>query len=143
MDSAGGLENCLNFLKGNSDEQRLVGLLLATKYVKGDEKSSVIQIFDAVGIQFINRLLKSAFCRVPGLAASDEIIERIPTLLEVLKKRPKETVLTDCLKCLIGIASASDQGQFSLKKAGALPVLLDYLATFKSGLITYYYRTCH
>ncbi|MCO5553777.1 hypothetical protein L7F22_007303 [Adiantum nelumboides] len=154
QDSAAGLENCLNFLKGNSDEQRLVGLLLATKYVKGDEKSSVIQIFDADGIQFINRLLKSgihgtteqeeaylqlaisvlsAFCRVPELAASDEITEKIPTLLEVLKKRPKATILTDCLECLIGIASASDQGQFSLKKAGALPMLLDCLATFKSG----------
>ncbi|KAI5060185.1 hypothetical protein GOP47_0024605 [Adiantum capillus-veneris] len=154
QDSAGCLENCLSFLKGNNDEQRLVGLLLATKYVQGDDTSSVVQIFDAVGIQFINRLLNSgvqgtaeqkeayvqlsisvlsAFCRVPELAASDEITEKIPTLLEILKKRPKDTILVDCLECLIGISAASDQGKVSIKKAGALSVLMECLARSSSG----------
>ena len=57
--SFGGLEKCITLLKGSNDEQRLVGLLLATKYVQGNDKDSVRKIFNAVGAQFINRLLKS------------------------------------------------------------------------------------
>lgn len=154
QDSAGGLENCLKFLKGNSDEQRLVGLLLATKYVQGDDKSSILQIFNAIGVQFINRLLKSglhgateqeeayvqlatsvlsAFCRVPELAALDDLIEKIPTLLEILKRGSKDTILADCLECLLGIASASEKGIFALGKAGAFSVLMNCLTNSHSG----------
>ena len=57
--SFGGLEKCITLLKGSNDEQRLVGLLLATKYVQGNDKDSVRKIFNAVGVQFINRLLRS------------------------------------------------------------------------------------
>lgn len=158
QDSAGGLENCLKFLKGTSDEQRLVGLLLATKYVQGDDKDSILQIFDAIGVQFINRLLKSgvyvsnqgtkeqeepyvqlaisvlsAFCRIPELAASDEIIDKIPILLEIFRRRLKDTIMADCLECLLGIASASKKGSLFLQQSAAFPLLLECLSSPELG----------
>lgn len=158
QDSAEGLKNCLKYLKGNSDEQRLVGLLLATKYVQGDDKESILQIFDAIGVQFINRLLKSgvyvssqgtkeqeepyvqlaisvlsAFCRIPELAASDEIVEKIPIILEIFRKRLKDTIMADCLECLLGIASASKKGSLFLQQSSAFPVLLECLTSPELG----------
>ncbi|GBG82437.1 hypothetical protein CBR_g34813 [Chara braunii] len=56
---AGSLHECLALLRGSSDEQRLVGLLLATKFVSGPDESAIRAIFDAVGFEFINRLCKS------------------------------------------------------------------------------------
>ncbi|KAH7372662.1 hypothetical protein KP509_17G015300 [Ceratopteris richardii] len=152
QDSAGGLESCLNLLRGNIDEQRLVGLLLATKLIKGEDSGAIVQIFNAMGVNFITRLLKSgthgskeeesyvqlamsvfsAFCRVPELAASKEIIEMIPTLLEILRKWPEGNASADCLDCLLGIASASEQGINALRKSGVFPLLMDSLTRFKS-----------
>lgn len=64
--AAGSLEECLKLLKGNIDEQRLVGLLLATKFVSGNNVEAVRQVFDAVGIQFINRLLETGAVIFPS-----------------------------------------------------------------------------
>lgn len=154
QDTAGGLESCLKFLKGRSDEQRMVGLLLATKYVQGDDKDSILQVFNAMGVQFINRLLKSgvqvttqrtkeqeepyiqlamsvlsAFCRLPELASSDEIIDKIPTLLDILRRKLVDPIMADCLECLLGIGSASNKGLFYLQESGALPLLMEYLSS--------------
>lgn len=71
---AGSLEECLRLLRSNTDEQRLVGLLLATKFVEGGDSSAVGQVFDAVGFSFIDRLLRSASLDPSqgALAAADD-----------------------------------------------------------------------
>lgn len=154
MDSDENLEHCLQFLKGSTDEQRMVGLLLATKYVQGDNKDSILQVFDAMGVQFINRLLKSglcltssetlveeepyvqlalsvlsAFCRVPELASLDEIINKIPILLDILKKKPADPVVVDCCEILLGIGSASQKGLLCLQQSRAFSIVTSYLST--------------
>lgn len=53
------LEDCLKLLKGVRDEQRLAGLLLVTKFCKGDDHSSLHRVYDAVGPFFLDRLLKT------------------------------------------------------------------------------------
>lgn len=53
------LEDCLKLLKGERDEQRLAGLLLVTKFCKGDDLSSLRRVYDAVGVRFLDRLLRT------------------------------------------------------------------------------------
>jgi hypothetical protein len=53
------MEDCLKLLQGSNDEQRLVGLLLATKIVAGDDLQAVRKVFDAIGFPFLKRLLKT------------------------------------------------------------------------------------
>ncbi|PIA52661.1 hypothetical protein AQUCO_01000494v1 [Aquilegia coerulea] len=50
------MEECLKLLKGQRDEQRLAGLLLATKFCKGDDHTSIfIRVYEAIGAQFLDR----------------------------------------------------------------------------------------
>jgi hypothetical protein len=53
------MEDCVKLLQGSNDEQRLVGLLLATKIVAGDDLQAVRKVFDAIGFPFLKRLLKT------------------------------------------------------------------------------------
>ncbi|KAI3442182.1 uncharacterized protein J3R85_001504, partial [Psidium guajava] len=53
------LDDCLKLLKGERDEQRLAGLLLVTKFCKGNDLASLRRIYDAVGTQFLDRLLRT------------------------------------------------------------------------------------
>lgn len=53
------LEDCLKLLKGERDEQRLAGLLLVTKFCKGDDLNSLHRVYDAVGLHFLDRLLRT------------------------------------------------------------------------------------
>ncbi|EFJ26513.1 hypothetical protein SELMODRAFT_441756 [Selaginella moellendorffii] len=120
------LDECLKLLRGSNDEQRLVGLLLATKFVSGGDAQAVHEVFDAIGFQFVDRLLRTglghfathekemqqhdylklgisilaAFCRIPELASSSDVIDKVPVYVEVLSAN----------ECLLGIAAASDKG---------------------------------
>ncbi|KAG5562896.1 hypothetical protein RHGRI_005585 [Rhododendron griersonianum] len=107
------LEDCLKLLKGERDEQRLAGLLLVTKFCDKDDHASIRRVYDAVGVQFLNRLLKTgmgnggvsgsggenreaylqlsitvlaAFCRVPEIASSEDMVSKIPLILEIMSK---------------------------------------------------------
>ncbi|KAM3759194.1 hypothetical protein ACB098_01G103000 [Castanea mollissima] len=59
MEQSPSLEDCLKLLKGERDEQRLAGLLLVTKFCKGDDLSSLHMVYDAVGLHFLDRLLRT------------------------------------------------------------------------------------
>ncbi|EFJ14768.1 hypothetical protein SELMODRAFT_423365 [Selaginella moellendorffii] len=132
------LDECLKLLRGSNDEQRLVGLLLATKFVSGGDAQAVHEVFDAIGFQFVDRLLRTericvglghfathekemqqhdylklgisilaAFCRIPELASSSDVIDKVPVYVEVLSAKD---VSVDASECLLGIAAASDKG---------------------------------
>jgi hypothetical protein len=60
------MDECLKLLHGANDEQRLVGLLLATKIVKGDDLHAVRRVFDAIGFPFLNRLLRTGTGQAKG-----------------------------------------------------------------------------
>ncbi|RZC69794.1 hypothetical protein C5167_033096 [Papaver somniferum] len=112
-EQAPALEDCLKLLKGERDEQRLAGLLLATKFCTGDDHTSIRRIYDAVGDRFLDRLLMSgtgkatagvkevdnqdaylqlsvtilaAICRVAEIASSIYMISKVPVILEILSK---------------------------------------------------------
>ncbi|KMZ72023.1 hypothetical protein ZOSMA_170G00440 [Zostera marina] len=46
--------------------KNLQGLLLATKFCQGDNKKSILRVYNAVGVRFLNRLLKSGTMQSAG-----------------------------------------------------------------------------
>ncbi|KAL0034423.1 hypothetical protein WJX79_001423 [Trebouxia sp. C0005] len=109
-----GLQECVQLLRGPSDERRFVGLLLATKLLPAGDEHIMLKIYDAVGSSFITRLLlplkssKASYnsindsqrvtaaaglglavlaglCRVPQLSAATEVIEKTPLFLKVVR----------------------------------------------------------
>ncbi|KAL0053068.1 hypothetical protein WJX82_000427 [Trebouxia sp. C0006] len=109
-----GVQECVQLLRGPSDERRFVGLLLATKLLPAGDEHIMLKIHDAVGSSFITRLLlplkspKASYnsindsqrvtaaaglglavlaglCRVPQLAAATEVVEKTPLFLKVVR----------------------------------------------------------
>ncbi|XP_058067486.1 uncharacterized protein LOC131216895 isoform X3 [Magnolia sinica] len=155
-----GLEACLNLLKGERDEQRLAGLLLATKLCQSNDTASVLKIYDAVGTRFLDRLLMTgmgkgtvgakdgddrevylrlsvtvlaAFCRVPEIASSKEMVKKIPAILEVMLKRSGPSISEECYEFLLLVATASEDGLTTLYESGAMNVLTACISTLPDG----------
>ncbi|KAI3881403.1 hypothetical protein MKX03_030703 [Papaver bracteatum] len=165
MDSkeqAPALECCLKLLKGERDEQRLAGLFLATKFCTGDDHGSIYRIYDAVGDQFLDRLLMSgmgkaavgvmevdvnqdaylqlsvtilaAICRVPGIAASKYMVSKVPVILEILLKGVlPATVYNECYEFLFLVSTASEEGLTKLYDFGCVNVLASNMSSLPDG----------
>ncbi|CAA6670218.1 unnamed protein product [Spirodela intermedia] len=113
MESSAALEDCLKLLRGERDEQKLAGLLLVTKLFQANDNALVLKVYEAVGTRFLERLLMTgtgtgssqtkggedkaaylrlsvtvlaAFCRVPEIASSMDMISKVPLLLQTLSK---------------------------------------------------------
>lgn len=160
MERCPSLEDCLKLLKGERDEQRLAGLLLVTKFCKGDDNASIRRIYDAVGVQFLDRLLRTgmgkgaisndggnnrdaylqlsitvlaAFCRVPEVASSEDMVSKIPLLLEIMPKESSSSVLEECYELLFLVSTASESGVTTLYQSGGMSVLASQMPVLSDG----------
>lgn len=159
MERSPSLEDCLKLLKGKRDEQRLAGLLLVTKFCKGDDNASIRRIYDAVGVQFLDRLLRTgmgkgaisndggnnraylqlsitvlaAFCRVPEVASSEDMVSKIPLLLEIMPKESSSSVLEECYELLFLVSTASESGVTTLYQSGGMSVLASQMPVLSDG----------
>ncbi|GLT85280.1 hypothetical protein SLE2022_034730 [Rubroshorea leprosula] len=154
------LEDCLKLLKGQRDEARLAGLLLVTKLCKSDDLDSLMTVYDAVGPSFLERLLKTglskgvdnsggedsrdgflqlsvtvlaAFCRVPQIAASEDMVSRIPMILEVMSKESILSVREECYEFLYLVSAGSQNGVTTLYQSGGTKVLASDMSSFPDG----------
>ncbi|KAK6249253.1 hypothetical protein QUC31_020818 [Theobroma cacao] len=154
------LQDCLKLLKGERDEQRLAGLLLVTKFCKGDDLASLRTIYDAVGPRFLDRLLKtglgkgvvssssgenreaylqlsvtvlSAFCRVTDIASSEEMVSKIAIIVEVMSKGAGSNVLEECYEFLYLVSAASEDGVTALYESGGMKLLACQMSTLPDG----------
>ncbi|KAF3447071.1 hypothetical protein FNV43_RR12251 [Rhamnella rubrinervis] len=153
-------QHCLNLLKGDTDTQRFAGLHLVTNFCKGDDLASLRRIYDAVGVRFLDRLLwtgmgkgtisgaagenhdaylqlsvtvLAAFCHVPEIAASEDMVLKIPLIVEILSKQSGSSVLEECCEFLYLVSSASEDGVMTLYKSGGMKVLASPTSTFSDG----------
>ncbi|XP_062163182.1 uncharacterized protein LOC133870141 [Alnus glutinosa] len=151
------LEDCLKLLQGERDEQRLAGLLLVTKFCKGDDHASLRRVYDAVGVRFLDRLLRTgmgkgtisssgadnrdeylklsvtvlaAFCRVPEIASSEDMSVKIPLILEITSKNSGSSVLEECYEFLYLASTAAEDGVVTLYESGVMKVLASQMSTF-------------
>jgi len=57
--SAPPLDDCLRLLRGERDEQKLAGLLVAANVCRAGDADAVRKVYDAVGPRFLRRLLNT------------------------------------------------------------------------------------
>ncbi|KAJ4823705.1 hypothetical protein Tsubulata_051574, partial [Turnera subulata] len=153
------LDDCLKLLRGERDEQRLAGLLLVTKFCKGDDLASLRLVYDAVGSHFLQRLLRTgmgkppasgsgvdnrdaylqlsitvmaAFCRVPEIASSEDMISKVPLILEIMPQLGVP-VLEECYEFLCLVTTSSDHGAEAFSESGGLKVLASQMSSFADG----------
>ncbi|XP_031382771.1 uncharacterized protein LOC116196947 isoform X1 [Punica granatum] len=154
------LDDCLKLLKGERDEQRLAGLLLLTKFCRGDDHASIRRAYDAVGSQFLDRLLRTGMrkgpnggsdndnrdaylqlsvtvlatlCRVPEIASSKEMVSKIPVVLEVMSKESVSPVLEECYEFLYLTSSTNEDGVTTLFESDGIRILASPISTFTDG----------
>ncbi|XP_031279769.1 neurochondrin [Pistacia vera] len=173
------LEDCLKLLKGERDEQRLAGLLLVTKFCKGDDVGSLRKVYDAVGVRFLDRLLRTglgkgtnssssvgvnrdaylqlslvnqrcfyhrtrfelfssltvlaAFCRVPEIASSEDMVAKIPFIVEIMSKEAGASVIEECFEFLYLVTAATGDGVTTLFECGGMRVLVSQMSTLPDG----------
>ncbi|KAG6523073.1 hypothetical protein ZIOFF_012926 [Zingiber officinale] len=139
---SGPLDDCLKLLRGQWDEQKLVGLL-TSKICHGDDTTAVLKVYDAVGACFLQRLiltgmgkgsggfgsaedkepysrlsitLLTALCRVPEIASYEEMVSKVPLVAEIVTK--------SWSKSLTLVAVASDSGRAKFYQPGVNYLLL-------------------
>ncbi|KAJ7958552.1 neurochondrin [Quillaja saponaria] len=154
------LEDCLKLLKGERDEQRLAGLLLVTKFCKGDDHSSLRRVYDAVGPSFLDRLLRTgvgkgtvassaadnrdaylqlsvtvlaAFCRVPEIASSQDMVSKIPLILEIMSKESGSSLLEECYEFIYLVSTASANGIVKLYDCGGVKIIASQISSLQDG----------
>ncbi|XP_055820220.1 uncharacterized protein LOC129889101 isoform X2 [Solanum dulcamara] len=152
------LDDCLKLLRGERDEQRLAGLLLVTKFCNKDDHTAIRKVYDAVGPQFLHRLLRTgtgkgsdvggddrdaylqlsitvlaAFCRVPQIAASEDMINKIPLIVETMSNEVGSPIIDDCYEYLFLVSTTSEEGAKTLYKSGGLNVLASQMMILPSG----------
>ncbi|KAF8671196.1 hypothetical protein HU200_050104 [Digitaria exilis] len=57
--SAPPLDDCLRLLRGERDEQKLAGLLVAANVCRAGDADAVRKVYDAAGPRFLRRLLNT------------------------------------------------------------------------------------
>ncbi|KAI7747237.1 hypothetical protein M8C21_002029 [Ambrosia artemisiifolia] len=154
------IEDCLKLLKGERDEQRLAGLLLATKFCKNDDVDTILRVYNALGTTFLDRLLRTgmgkgsstekrqdnqdaylqlsvtilaAFCRVQNIASSDDMLNKIPLILEVLAKELGPPLIEECFEFLYLVSTANSNGVQIFYKSSGMTVLASQMPNLPDG----------
>lgn len=163
MEQSPSLEDCLKLLQGERDEQRLAGLLLVTKFCSREDHASIRRVYDAVGVRFLDRLLRTgmgkatvrgdqghnqdaylqlsvtvlaAFCRIPEIASSKDMVSKIPLVLEIMRKESASSFLEECYEFLLLVSTSCEDGVASLYESGGVNVLASQMSTLRSGCHT-------
>ncbi|KAF9614535.1 hypothetical protein IFM89_019198 [Coptis chinensis] len=149
------MEECLKLLKGERDEQKLAGLLLSTKFCKGDDHHSILKIYNAVGPAFLDRLLKTgmggdnkdaylqlsvtilaAICRVPEIARSKDMVSKVSYTLDILKNGSGASVVVvveECYEFLFLVSTSSEDGFAAFYESRGVNVLANNMPTLPDG----------
>ncbi|KAL9236540.1 hypothetical protein vseg_011196 [Gypsophila vaccaria] len=160
--SSAGLDECLKLLRGERDEQRLAGLLLATKFCDNDDHPSIRLLYHSLSPLFLHRLLLTgmrqgsvsassndadnrtaylhlcvtvlaAFCRVPDIAASSDMQSKIPSILQLMDNHLEPSLLEDCYEFLFLISTNSQDGLTAFFESGGLSLLAAHLPSLPDG----------
>lgn len=149
-------EDCLKLLRGERDEQRLLGLLLAPKFCKNDDVASISRVYRAVGPEFLDRLLRTgmreggskdnrdaylqlsvsvlaSFCRVPEIASSEDMLSKVPLVLKIMSKRLGNSFTEECYEFLLLVTNGHEDGVPTLYKSGGMSVLAHHMSTLPEG----------
>ncbi|OIT08226.1 PREDICTED: neurochondrin isoform X1 [Nicotiana attenuata] len=151
-------DDCLKLLRGERDEQRLAGLLLVTKFCNKDDHAAIRKVYDAVGPQFLHRLLRTgmgkgsdgpgdnrdaylqlsitvlaAFCRVPEIAASEDMVTKIPLIVEIMSTKAGSPIIEECYEFLFLVSAANEEGVKTMYESAGLHVVASQMSILPDG----------
>lgn len=151
------LEDCLKLVRGERDEQRLAGLLLVTKFCNKDDSHALRQVYDAVSPQFLLRLLRTgmgkgggggenrdvylqlsvsilaAFCRLPEIAASEDMVSKVPLIIEILSQDVLPSVIEGCYEIFILVSTSREDGVAVFHESGGFDALASSMCKLSDG----------
>ncbi|XP_037448776.1 uncharacterized protein LOC119318334 [Triticum dicoccoides] len=156
--SAPPLEDCLRLLRGERDEQKLAGLLIAANVCRAGDAAAVAQVYRAVGPRFLRRLLNTGLgkveggkeeereaylrlavtvlaglARAPEVAADAGVVSTVPLIAEVVSKSPDLTITEECFELLSLVAIASEDGAYKFCEPGVMDMLFSQISNFPDG----------
>ncbi|KAH6757891.1 neurochondrin family protein [Perilla frutescens var. hirtella] len=152
----------MKLLKGSTDSQRLAGLLLVTKFCDKDDQPTILNVYHAVGSTFLHRLLLTgmgkggggganidnadrraylqlsvtvlaAFARVPEIAATHQMLSKIPLVLEVLPNQSDSSLTEQCFEFLFLVTTAQEDGVITFYRSGGMNVLASQMPALPDG----------
>ncbi|KAH6804784.1 neurochondrin family protein [Perilla frutescens var. frutescens] len=152
----------MKLLKGSTDSQRLAGLLLVTKFCDKDDQPTILNVYHAVGSTFLHRLLVTgmgkggggganidnadrraylqlsvtvlaAFARVPEIAATHQMLSKIPLVLEVLPDQSDSSLTEQCFEFLFLVTTAQEDGVITFYRSGGMNVLASQMPALPDG----------
>ncbi|XP_040376742.1 uncharacterized protein LOC102708695 [Oryza brachyantha] len=155
--AAPALEDCLRLLRGERDEQKLAGLLVAANVCRAGDAAAVVEVYRAVGPRFLRRLINtglgkveggkeeereaylrlavtvlSGLARIPEVAADEGVVSTVPLIAEIVSKSSDLTITEECFELLSLIAIASDGGAYKFCEPGVMDIFLQ-ISNFPDG----------
>ncbi|XP_073133310.1 uncharacterized protein [Henckelia pumila] len=156
------LEDILKLLRGQTDSQRMAGLFLVTKFCNTDDRQhTILEIYRALDPTFLRRLLLtgmgkgaaaarcddanrdtylrlsvtvlSAFARASEIAATREMLAKVPLFLEILSEGSNSSIFEECYEFLLLVSTAHEDGAITLFKSGGMNVLASQMPTLQDG----------
>uniref|UniRef100_A0A0E0GE54 Neurochondrin n=1 Tax=Oryza nivara TaxID=4536 RepID=A0A0E0GE54_ORYNI len=156
--TAPAFEDCLRLLRGERDEQKLAGLLVAANLCRAGDAASVVEVYRAVGPRFLRRLLNtglgkveggkeedreaylrlsvtvlSGLARFPEVAADEGVVSTVPLIAEIVSKSSDLAITEECFELLSLIAIASDGGAHTFCEPGVMDMLFLQISNFPDG----------
>lgn len=152
------LDDCLRLLRGERDEQKLAGLLIAANVCRAGDAAAVAEVYRAVGSRFLRRLLNTGLgkveggkeeereaylrlaatvlaglARIPEVAADEGVVSTVPLIAEVVSKSTDLTITEECFELLSLIALASEDGAYKFCEPGVMNMLFLQISSFPDG----------
>ncbi|KAL5212003.1 hypothetical protein ABZP36_022850 [Zizania latifolia] len=152
------LEDCLRLLRGERDEQKLAGLLIAANVCRAGDVAAVVEVYRAVGSRFLRRLLNtglgkveggkeeereaylrlavtvlSGLARIPEVAADEGVVSTMPLIAEIISKSSDLTITEECFELLSLIAIASEDGVYRFSEPGVIDMIFPQISSFPDG----------
>ncbi|RLN07403.1 hypothetical protein C2845_PM11G22910 [Panicum miliaceum] len=152
------LDDCLRLLRGERDEQKLAGLLVAANVCRAGDADAVRKVYDAVGPRFLRRLLNTGLgkveggkeeereaylrlaltvlaglARAPEVAADEGLVSTVPLVAEVVSKSADPAITEECFELLSLIAIASEDGAYKFCEPGVIDMIYLQISSLPDG----------
>ncbi|KAG8061229.1 hypothetical protein GUJ93_ZPchr0003g17807 [Zizania palustris] len=139
------IEDCLRLLRGERDEQKLAGLLIAANVCRAGDVAGSRPSAPGLGkleggkeeekeayLRLAVTVL-SGLARIPEVAADEGVVSTIPLIAEIVSKSYDLTITEECFELLSLIAIASEDGVYRFCEPGVIAMIFPQISSFPDG----------
>ncbi|KAJ1413152.1 Neurochondrin [Sesbania bispinosa] len=125
------LEECLKLLKESEMNSVSLDFFWSPSMGRGTVSSGGDSNRDAYLSLSVTVL--AAFCRVPEIASSEDMIFKIPLILEVMSTQSGSSVLEECYEFLYLVSTASENGVMRFYESRGIKILASQMSSLQDG----------